>query len=404
MIPWPVTFCITGIALKSLNVAVAEEESVASAEGEGETKQKPPPNVTLESCRSHLLHVNAHGAGFWDPASLDRYHRCLWVLRHEAQPARHIFVGGQHQPTLLVTNHREPSMRLPPEKPPPRPLKSHERIPLQAFQDTQQEFAGLEGRVPHHFVVPFFDTNIGNIIKNQGSMNHYQSYQMQMMLRPGDVAIDVGGNLGCYTVALAEKVGPGGRVLAFEPYRWMHQLLTANVALNGLQNVWPVQAALGSSRSTLPLLPPQLRFFSSPGGVRVAEQAGQVEGRPQHEAFQLYDLNARELENVRVERLDDLLLDEAEGLRWGLPVPLADVRLIKIDVEGMETAVMEGAVGVLSTYKPIVWSENNAYFDSNGKDTSFLQVMASVGYSCAKSPSAPTDVICTHDSGQGHSY
>ena len=35
-------------------------------------------------------------------------------------------------------------------------------------------------------------------------MNHLQSYQMQMLLRPGDVAIDVGANLGCYTVALAE--------------------------------------------------------------------------------------------------------------------------------------------------------------------------------------------------------
>lgn len=35
-------------------------------------------------------------------------------------------------------------------------------------------------------------------------MNHMQSYQMQMLLRPGDVAIDVGANLGCYTVALAE--------------------------------------------------------------------------------------------------------------------------------------------------------------------------------------------------------
>lgn len=38
-------------------------------------------------------------------------------------------------------------------------------------------------------------------------MNHMQSYQMQMLLRPGDVAIDVGANLGCYTVALAEAGG-----------------------------------------------------------------------------------------------------------------------------------------------------------------------------------------------------
>ncbi|CAK8994979.1 unnamed protein product [Durusdinium trenchii] len=56
---------------------------------------------------------------------------------------------------------------------------------------------------------------------------------MQVLLRPGDVAIDVGANLGCYTVALAEAVGPRGHVIAFEPFRWLHQLVVANVAING---------------------------------------------------------------------------------------------------------------------------------------------------------------------------
>ena len=161
-------------------------------------------------------------------------------------------------------------------------------------QDTSAEFSRLERRTPHHFVLPFFDVNIGHAIKNQammfrdfhqgllhgtnqrnsalvedvmcleqccpqGSMNHMQSYQMQVMLRPGDVAIDVGANLGCYTVALAEAfgdetgstartfliatlpplfsesqaVGPRGHVIAFEPFRWLHQLVVANVAING---------------------------------------------------------------------------------------------------------------------------------------------------------------------------
>ncbi|CAK0909341.1 unnamed protein product, partial [Prorocentrum cordatum] len=265
--------------------------------------------------------------------ALLRYNRCLWVLRHAPDQRRAAFVGGHHYPTLLLTNHREPEMLAPPLRQPPRPRVSrrHADIPLQAFQDTQAQFAWLERRrVLHHFLVPYFDVNIGNAIKNQGSMNHYQSYHMQMLVREGDKVVDAGANLGCYTVALAQAVGPSGRVFAFEPFRWLHQVLTANVALNGLTNVWPVQAALGRAREILPLVPPQLRFFSSPGGVHVQNQSEQIAGMRQHESFhRLYDLLAREPEHVRVVRLDDLLLDAEESQWWGLPAPVEDVRLLK---------------------------------------------------------------------------
>lgn len=296
-------------------------------------------------------------------------------------------------------------MLAPPLRQPPRPRVSrrHADIPLQAFQDTQAQFAWLERRrVPHHFLVPYFDVNIGNAIKNQGSMNHYQSYHMQMLVREGDKVVDAGANLGCYTVALAQAVGPSGRVFAFEPFRWLHQVLTANVALNGLTNVWPVQAALGRAREILPLVPPQLRFFSSPGGVHVQNQSEQIAGMRQHESFQLYDLLAREPEHVRVVRLDDLLLDAEESQWWGLPAPVEDVRLLKVDVEGMEVAVMEGAAALIQAFRPIVWSENTAYFDSGGKETTFLRLMVSLGYQCARTEVAPTDMICTDASGRGH--
>lgn len=381
-----------------LNLGLAAE---AQVEQDGQNKTSA---LAARACQEYLLHVAAHGGGFWDHGNLERYNRCLWVLRHTPEASRQVFVGGKHFPTLVVANHREPEMQVPPVRMPPVPRKRYRDIPLQPFQDTQAEFARFERRVPHHFVVPFFDANIGNAIKNQGSMNHHQSYHMQLMLREGDTVLDVGANLGCYTVAMAEAVGPTGKVLAFEPYRWLHQLVTANVALNGLTNVWPVQAALGRSSESLSLLPPQLRFFSSPGGVRVARQAEHFEGKPQQEAFQLYDLLAHEAEVVRVARLDDLLLDEAEGRRWGLPVPFTGVRLIKIDVEGMEAQVLEGAMAVLRTFKPIVWAENNAYFDSNGKDVEFLSLMAEVGYACSKVESAPTDLLCTDAEGKGHTY
>lgn len=390
-------------------VITAENHDAASAtskETSTSDVRVTEENTTLNSgfCRSYLLRIDAHGGGFWDPNSLDRYHRCLWVLRHtkEAQLPKEVAVGGQHYPTIILTNHRHPDMKMPPAKKPRGTHLRYSQVPLQTFQETQEAFSRAELQVPHHFVVPFFDVNIGNIIKNQGSMNHYQSYEMQSLLRPGDTVIDAGANLGCYTVPLAEAVGHNGRVIAFEPFRTMHQLLTANVALNGLQNVWTVRAALSRSSEVRNLLPPQLRSFSSPGGVKADGQSDHVNSLKQHEAFQLYDLLAQEHERVRFVRLDDLLLSAEEGDRWGLPSPFGDVRLIKIDVEGMEVAVAHGAATVIRSFRPIIWSENNAYFETNGKDTAFLQVMANLGYSCSKVSSAPTDLLCVDASGGGH--
>merc|ERR1712000_680529 len=73
----------------------------------------------------------------------------------------------------------------------------------------------------HAFVLPFYDTNIGHWIKEYGSMNILQSYEMQSLLRPGDVVVDVGANLGSFTIPFAERVGRLGKVLAFEPFRWL---------------------------------------------------------------------------------------------------------------------------------------------------------------------------------------
>jgi FkbM family methyltransferase len=209
-------------------------------------------------------------------------------------------------------------------------------------------------------------------MKQFGSMNVLQSYEMQSLLRKGDVVVDAGANLGSYTIGFAEKIGLGGSVLAFEPFRWLHQILTANVALNGLQNVWVFPAGLGDTTTRIEAHPPQLRFFSSPGGVRLTNQTA---------------------------GLDDLVFGGSNMGVW--PVPrVNDVRLIKIDVEGMEKEVVLGASQVIQSFKPIIWTENVAYFE--GGNTEFLAIMEQFNYGCAKAQNAPNDIVCTDKTGQGH--
>jgi len=261
-----------------------------------------------------------------------------------------------------------------------------------------EDYTEAKPRGPHAFVLPFYDTNIGHWMKQHGSMNPLQSYEMQSLLQAGDVAIDVGANLGCYTIPFAERVGLQGKVLAFEPFRWLHQLVSGNVAINGLSNVWVLPVGLGLVLARFEARPPQLRFFSSPGGVKLQNQQ---EGMKTEEVMQLYDWDMQP-QLITVVSLDDLLLTRsASSAMLGVP-PVDSVRLIKIDVEGMEKEVIGGARQVIMRFKPIIWTENVAYFSSKGQDTSFLQLMDELEYVCAQAQNAPNDVICTDRNGRGH--
>jgi hypothetical protein len=244
--------------------------------------------------------------------------------------------------------------------------------------------------LPHFYLVPFYDTNIGNIMKQTSAMNIVQSYEMQSILSAGDVFIDVGANLGSYTVPLAERVGPSGMVFAFEPFRWLFQFLSANIALNGLMNVWAFQLALGDKAYRQSLLQPNLRYFSSPGGVRVNSQLEVSEDTKK----QLYDIDWGP-ETVDTWTLDEVVF-EANYFTTRNRNPQID--LIKIDVEGMEISVINGSHRILKQLKPIVWVENVDFFES--KNLNFINLMASLQYTCWKSLNAGNDLICEPLSGE----
>jgi len=148
---------------------------------------------------------------------------------------------------------------------------------------------------------------------------------------------------------------------------------------------------LGENMGSFESRPPQLRFFSSPGGVKLKSQD---EGMKQEQAMQLYDYEM-EPETVMQASLDELLSQKS------IRMPeVNNLRLIKIDVEGMENAVIMGAQKVIQHFKPIIWTENVPYFESN--DTGLLAIMDQLNYACGKAQNAPNDLICTDKSGEGN--
>jgi FkbM family methyltransferase len=176
---------------------------------------------------------------------------------------------------------------------------------------------------------------------------------LAQFVRPGAVFIDIGANIGLYTLKAARLVGRDGAVVAVEPGRVAADLLERNLALNRFDTVRVVRAALADKVGTAPL-------YHVPLG-----------DDPQ--AFSLLsDGSAVEAETVATTTLDALVGE----------LGLSRIDCLKIDVEGAEPLVLAGGQATLARWHPIVIFEINASLSlSSGAapDAAWRQ-LAGLGY------------------------
>lgn len=157
------------------------------------------------------------------------------------------------------------------------------------------------------------------------------AYLIKSLIKPGDVVLDIGANVGLHTVNFARATGPEGHVYAFEPVARMAERNSLNCALNGLANVTIVDCALGDENGAV-----AMNVNTSDGGMEGTSsllETVHVEKRPQH----------YETQEVRIRRLDDLI--EELG-------PLSRLDFIKMDTEGFEPMVLKGAMETLRRHRP----------------------------------------------------
>ena len=76
---------------------------------------------------------------------------------------------------------------------------------------------------------------------------------LQELIQPGWTAIDVGANIGYFTLLMANRVGPQGKVIAFEPINENFRILQENIALNGHLNVIAENLALMNRNGSIEL-------------------------------------------------------------------------------------------------------------------------------------------------------
>jgi FkbM family methyltransferase len=135
-------------------------------------------------------------------------------------------------------------------------------------------------------------------------------------LEPGDYVIDIGANIGAFTVLAASKVGPSGHVYCFEPDPEICKRLNRNIGLNGLKNVTVFRAAVGAISGEALLHRSEKRAFSS--------LHDGVDGRtftPDQESFAVSLMGIRDVVDM-------------------IPAPFK-VALLKVDCEGSEYDIFD---------------------------------------------------------------
>lgn len=169
--------------------------------------------------------------------------------------------------------------------------------------------------------------------------------------------LDIGANVGWFSLNMAAALNPADRlVYALEPVKGSFDTLTANIALNGLQEV--IQAFnLGAGDRT-----GELRF-SVPGSVPGA--ASMIDLHPDWPS---------EEQVCRVTTIDLFLAGQAAG----------KIDIVKCDVEGAELMVMQGASRMLSHDRPVLlleilrkWSKAFGYHPND-----VIALLAQQGYDC----------------------
>lgn len=177
--------------------------------------------------------------------------------------------------------------------------------------------------------------------------------ELAQNLGEGDVYVDVGANFGMHVLFARDRVGPSGRVVAFEPIPANLKLLYKNLRLNGYSDsVLVEEAAVSDSGDAF------LEFyFENPDLDVAASLNSHVPGR--------HSIKVRNI------RLDDY--------QWPTE---KKIKVLKIDVEGAEFSVLKSGINLLKVHKPILLIEIHTYtlkdFETSREE--LLEFLNDLGY------------------------
>ncbi len=182
------------------------------------------------------------------------------------------------------------------------------------------------------------------IIKT-GVFEEHSTRIARRFIRAGDMVLDVGANIGYYSVIFSKIVGERGKVIAFEPTEHFGKVLRMNTEANGLNNVEIFKIGLSNKRQKL-----NIQIGDSSATLHVP---GKI------------PLNAEEM--IELVTLDEFVESHKPS----------KIDFIKVDVDGHEPAFLEGAWRTLEKYDPTVLMEisHMHYFEAGYTAWDFYEIL-----------------------------
>lgn len=195
----------------------------------------------------------------------------------------------------------------------------------------------IEARHGKFLILP--NDALGQALMNKGDFEPHFYNVAKNIIKEGDICLDCGANLGYHTVTMAKLVGKAGKVIAFEPLRVIYQQLNGNVFMNDLRNVIALNVAVGNEQKII-----QMDYVDvdNPNGVNI--------GATKIGAY-----------GDRVEMIPlDMVIQNG-------------VSFMKIDVQGSEVFLLEGAENLIKNSRPVMFIEvENQWLNCFGQSSETL--------------------------------
>jgi FkbM family methyltransferase len=161
--------------------------------------------------------------------------------------------------------------------------------------------------------------------------HYHERYEARLIrgaLSPGEFFWDIGANIGYFTLLAAASLKNTGGIVAFEPGKTAYQQLRENISLNNFTNITAINLAVSNSAG-------EARLYLD---TEIADTGANL--------YQAGD-DRTQFEIIQIIPLDNFLAQEQ------MPPP----QFIKIDVEGAELAVLQGATKILTKFSPLLLIE-----------------------------------------------
>lgn len=171
------------------------------------------------------------------------------------------------------------------------------------------------------------DPMITREILSYGTYDKELTQVFDMVIQPGDTIIDVGANVGYFTLLASNLTGGTGNVISFEPENKNYEILLANV--NNFakhDNISIENLGISDKQTSL-----ELSLGEGPGGHKIGGS------------------------NNETQSVDTVILDEYIN---------SSVDLVKIDVEGVEPSVFRGMTQMIKSQRPILIFEYSSRWES----------------------------------------